>query len=231
MAKKDVTKKNKDNGVSKESKNLKKQNVSKPSNKKDLKRKDITKTLEKEDLKKKEVKKQTIERAKRDLHFEQSDGADEFSKLAKIVLIVTLIIVVFYFITTFVTRKANAIRTVRNIKNDEKAEIQYDSLIIGSMLKIDGSYYVLIEKDGDEKLAEYQTLLQTIAANDEAPKVYTANLTDSFNKNYLASESNYESDLSKFKVSGTTLVKVSDHKIESTYDNYEAIVKELEGLK
>ena len=99
------------------------------------------------------------------------------------------------------------------------------------MLKIDGKFYVLIEKDGDEKLTEYETSIQTIKANDEAPKIYTANLTDSFNKIYLSEESNYDSDLTKFKVSGTTLVKISDHKIEKTYDKYEDIKGELEKLQ
>ena len=175
--------------------------------------------------------KETIERERRELHFEKKDSGDELSKLVKIVLLVTAIIIVFYFITTFVTRKANAINTVKKIKTNDKAEIQYENLIIGSMLKIDGKFYVLIEKDGDEKLTEYETSIQTIKANDEAPKIYTANLTDSFNKIYLSEESNYDSDLTKFKVSGTTLVKISDHKIEKTYDKYEDIKGELEKLQ
>ena len=179
----------------------------------------------------KEIKKNNIEKARKELHFEKNDSSDEITKLAKIVLLVTVIIIVFYFITTFVTRKANAIKTVRNLKSDEKAEIQYDSLIIGSMLKIDGDYYVLIEKDDDEKLTEYQTLLQTIAANDEAPKIYTANLSNSFNKKYLADESNYDSDLTNFRVKGTTLIKIANHKIETTYDNYDDIKGKLDELQ
>ncbi|MBR3198867.1 MAG: hypothetical protein IKG27_02495 [Bacilli bacterium] len=178
-----------------------------------------------------EEKKQTIEKVRRDLHFEKNDSGDELSKLAKIVFIVTAIIIVFYFITTFVTRKANAINTVKKLKTDNKAEIQYESIIIGSMLKIDGNYYVLIENNDDEKIDEYRTAVQTIKANDEAPKIYRANLSNSFNKSYLAKESDYNSDLSKFKVKGTTLIKVSDHKIEKTYDAYDDIKGELDKLQ
>lgn len=179
----------------------------------------------------KHVKKKTIEKAKRELHFENSDDANEISKLIKIVLFVTAIMIVFYFVTTIVTKKANAIRTVRNIVNKEKAEIQYDSVIIGSMLKMDGSYYVLIEKEDDDSLSEYKTLLQTISANDEAPKIYTANLSDSFNSIYLGEESNYSSDLTVFKVKGTTLVEISDHEIKNTYDTYDSISNKLGEFK
>ena len=232
MAKNNTTKKNNSGKkkttsvqAKKQVKDMKKEKVSeevKNTSQKSVKSKTATKA---------DVKKQTLEKARRELHFEKNNSSDEFSNLVKVVLIVTAIIIVFYFITTFVTRKANAVRTVRNLKTNEKAEIQYDSLIIGSMLNLDGSYYVLIEKDDDAKLTEYQTLLQTIAANDEAPKIYTANLTDSFNKVYLADEHNYDSDLTKFKVTGTVLVKVNDHKIDLTYDNYDDIVKKLEELK
>lgn len=218
--------------------NTKKNKKKKVNNEKNFKQEAAVVSEEKVDevnLKEKqkvnEDKKETIERVRRELHFEKNDSGDELSKLVKIVLLVTAIIIVFYFITTFVTRKANAINTVKKIKTNDKAEIQYESLIIGSMLKIDGKFYVLIEKDGDEKLTEYETSIQTIKANDEAPKIYTANLTDSFNKTYLSEESNYDSDLTKFKVNGTTLVKISDHKIEKTYDKYEDIKGELEKLQ
>ncbi len=218
--------------------NTKKNKKKKVNNEKNFKQEAAVVSEEKVDevsLKEKqkvnEDKKETIERVRRELHFEKNDSGDELSKLVKIVLLVTAIIIVFYFITTFVTRKANAINTVKKIKTNDKAEIQYENLIIGSMLKIDGKFYVLIEKDGDEKLTEYETSIQTIKANDEAPKIYTANLTDSFNKIYLSEESNYDSDLTKFKVSGTTLVKISDHKIEKTYDKYEDIKGELEKLQ
>lgn len=218
--------------------NTKKNKKKKVNNEKNFKQEAAVVSEEKVDevsLKEKqkvnEDKKETIERVRRELHFEKNDSGDELSKLVKIVLLVTAIIIVFYFITTFVTRKANAINTVKKIKTNDKAEIQYENLIIGSMLKIDGKFYVLIEKDGDEKLTEYETSIQTIKANDEAPKIYTANLTDSFNKTYLSEESNYDSDLTKFKVNGTTLVKISDHKIEKTYDKYEDIKGELEKLQ
>lgn len=178
----------------------------------------------------KEIKKQTIDKARKNLIYSKNDSSDEITKLVKIIIIVTAIMGVFYLVTVFVTRKADAVKTASGRKS-EKAVIQYDSIIIGSMLKIDGSYYVLIKDEKDNKSSEYDTLLQMIAANDEASKVYTANLTESFNHKYLGKEKNYDSDLSKFTVTGTTLVKIEDHNIKDTYDTYESIKEELENLK
>ncbi len=190
-----------------------------------------TKEIRKINYREREDKKKTIAKARRELHFDKSEGSDEITKLIKIVLIVVAIMLIFYGVTTIVTRKANAVKTVRSISSDEKAEIQYDSLIIGSMLNIDGNYYVLIKKSDDDKLSEYETLIQVIKANEEAPKIYIANLDDSFNNQYLGEDGNYDSDLSKFKVKGTTLVKISDHNIDETYDNYDDIKAKLEELE
>ncbi len=177
--------------------------------------------------KKVEAKRNTINKAKRELVYADS-GENEVAKLIKVVLIVTAVIIVFYFVTSFVTKKANSIKSE---KSKQKATIQYDSLIIGSMLNKDGEYYVLIEKDDDEHLSEYSTSIQMIGINENAPKVYTANLTDSFNSGYLSNEANYDSDLTKFKVKDTTLLKVNNHQIEETFDNYDAIKSKLESLQ
>lgn len=171
-------------------------------------------------------KKKTIERVRRDLIYSQNDSSDEISKLARIVLIVTAILVLFYGITVFVTRRVNAVKTAKLGKSDEKSEIQYDSILIGTMFNIEGRHFVLIYSEDDEHYEEYNNLLKTIEVNDEAPKVYKAILDESFNKMYLASESNYDSDLSKFKVKGTTLVEI-DGDIKSTYDDYDSIKNKL----
>lgn len=177
----------------------------------------------------KEEKKQTISKARKELVFAES-GNDEVVKLVKVVLLVTAVMIVFYFVTSFVTRKANAKKVAQKSKA-EKTVIQYENIIIGSMLNKDGEYYVLIEKDDDDNLSEYDTLVQTISVNDEAPKIYKANLTDIFNKMYLSDENNYDSNLSNFKVKGTTLIKVSDHSISETYDNHDSIKSKLDELK
>ena len=147
----------------------------------------------------KKNKKKAINDARRKLNYEKTTDGEEISKLIKIILIVTAVMVVFYGITVVVTKKASE---VSQEQNSAKTEIQYDNIVIGSMLKIDGSFYVLIEDEDDQRLSEYETLKQTIAANPDAPTIYIAHLSDGFNSKYLGEESNYSSDMTKFKVTG-----------------------------
>ena len=212
----------------KKTSNNKEKNASSKKNEKKLEIKNTKNENQKEKVNNKsnELKKKTIEKARGNLIYSNSSESNEISKLIKIVLIVTLVMIVFYFVTVVVTKKANEVKD-----SNSKATIQYDNIMIGYMLKIDGSYYVLIKDNDDKLLNEYETLVSTVGSNDDAPKVYGANLNDSFNKNYLSGESNYDSNLNNFKVKGTTLVKVKDHKIDSTFDDHDSIVSELESLK
>lgn len=195
-------------------------NVSKKNvNEKEVKEENIT-------LDNKE-KKENLKQARKQLYYENNSSSDELSKLIKIVLAVTAIIIVFYGITVVVTKKA---KEAAEEKNKEAVEIQYDSIMIGSMLNIDGSFYVLIMDSDDIKSSEYSTFIQTIKANDDAPTIYTADLSSGFNKKYLADESNYDSNMDTFKVKGTTLIKIDDHEIKSVYDNYDDIIKKLDEL-
>lgn len=179
------------------------------------------------EIKKQKEKKENIKQARKQLYYNENNDSNELSKLIKIVLIVTAIIVVFYGVTVVVTNKA---KEAAEEENKEATEIQYDSIVIGSMLNINGTFYVLIEDQDDIRLNEYTTLIQTISASEDAPKIYTADLSSSFNENYLSDKTNYDSDMSKFRVKGTTLVRVSDHEITDVYDNHDSIVDELNSL-
>ena len=179
------------------------------------------------EIKKQKEKKENIKQARKQLYYNENNDSNELSKLIKIVLIVTAIIVVFYGVTVVVTNKA---KEAAEEENKEATEIQYDSIVIGSMLNINGTFYVLIEDQDDIRLNEYTTLIQTISASEDAPKIYTADLSSSFNEHYFSDKTNYDSDMSKFRVKGTTLVRVSDHEITDVYDNHDSIVDELNSL-
>ncbi len=214
-------------------KSNKKSNSEKIENKVKKEEKELKKDIKKvkkevSEAKEKRVKDKTIKEARREMHYASNNEDDEFKKLIRIILIVTAVMIVFYGITVLVTQKSN--KSSAN-KNENTVKIQYDNIVIGSMLNIDGNFYVLIEDAKDSHLNEYNTLLQSIKANDDAPKVYIADLSDSFNKKYLSDESDYTSEISNFKVKGTTLVKIEDHKIVDTYDDYDAIYSKLSDLE
>lgn len=157
----------------------------------------------------------------------------ELVKLIKIVAIVTAVMLVFYLITLVATNKADEVNNENKETEEQetKTAIQYDYIMIGTMLNKEGTYYVLIEEDGDNRLSEYDTLIQTAGANEDAPSIYKANLTDSFNKGYLSKEANYDVDnISDFRVTGTTLVKVVDGSIDEVFDTYDTIKNKLTEL-
>lgn len=158
---------------------------------------------------------------------------NEIIRLVKIVLIVTAIFAVFYVVTLLVTKKSDEVKHDREQENKtvEKAEIQYENIMIGTMLNENGTSYVLILETDDNRSEEYESLIETIKSNEDAPNIYKANLTDSFNKTYLGKEENYYvSDISEFRVKGTTLVKIGDGKVDAVFDNYDAIKNKLTEL-
>ncbi len=169
---------------------------------------------------------------KPEIYEANTNPKNEAIKLLKIVLIVTGVMVIFYGITLIVNDKSSEIIDKQKEENGltQTADIQYENIMIGSMLNYKGTYYVLIEKADDNRLAEYEAIITTIKSSEDAPSIYKANLTDSFNKDYLGKEKNYSEDLSKFVVIGTTLVKVKDGKIAATYDEHETIKKALDDL-
>ena len=221
---------NKKNNTQKKNEAVKTTNTKKPVKKntkaENANIKEEDKEVEKESKIEKE-KKANLKQARKQLYYSNNAEPDEFSKLIKIVLIVTAIIVVFYGVTVVVTEKASE---ATKEANKEEAEIQYDSIMIGSMLNINGSFYVLIEDADDIRLSEYTTMIQTIKANDDAPTIYTADLSSGFNASYLSDKSSYDSNMESFKVTGTTLVRIEDHEIQDVYDNYDDIIDKLNEL-
>lgn len=193
------------------------------------------KTTKVENKNKKEIKNEKVN-TKQDKNIQDESNTkdtNEFKRLLKIILIVTAIFALFYIVTIIVTQKSDEVKIEREKENKEteKAEIQYENIIIGTMLNKSGTYYVLIEDADDNRTDEYDSLVDTIKSNEDSSNIYKANLTDSFNKTYLGKEENYYvSDITDFKVKGTTLVKISDGKIDSVYDNYDAIKNKLTEL-
>lgn len=182
---------------------------------------------------KKTNKKENKNNRKKSKEEQNTDSSsNEMIKLLKIVLIVTAIMLLFYGITLLVTNKADEkLDNQQQEQTPSETPIQYENIMIGSLLNHNGTYYVLIEKDDDNRLAEYDSLIGTIKASEDAPTIYKANLTDSFNKNYLGKEANYYvDDIAEFKVTGTTLVKVQDGKIVSVHDNHDDIKNKLTEL-
>ncbi len=186
----------------------------------------------------KKTKVESVKATKTPLHkkIETSTNNNELVRLVKIIVIITVIMALIYVVTMIATKKADEVKKddTSTSKKTTKTEIQYDNIMIGTMLNKSGTYYVLIEEDkkDDQRIGEYDQLVTTIKNKEGAIKIYKVDLTDAFNKVYKAKESNYYVDnISDFKVTGTTLLKIEDAKVVTAFDDYDGIKNELNNLK
>ncbi len=153
----------------------------------------------------------------------QTAESTEYKKLITIIGIITVVFLLFYLITSLLTKD-----NLDNIfKNDlEATEIQYDEIIIGTMFNKDGKYYVLLQEKNDPYQEIFDSYITTIRGGKD--KIYTVDLTNALNKRYLSEENSY--DENNFKVKGTLLLEIENHKIKKHYDTKDDIYNELKEL-
>ncbi len=155
-------------------------------------------------------KKKNIKNTKKS---EYSDD-NEVSKLIKLVIVVTLIVFVFYGITVLVNKK------IEEDQTEQPATIQYDEILIGNSLKQpNDDYYVMIYDDEDYDVNLYGTYLSIYSQKDEAIRIYKSQLNNPINQRFKAEKSNLDvTDISDLKIKSSTLLKISDGKIEEAYE-------------
>lgn len=151
---------------------------------------------------------------------------DELRKLIYIVIGAALVFTLFYGMTYLINK---------NRKNETKivpATIQYDEIIIGQLLtRNEDEYYVLITSKDDQYNNLYSYYKINYETKENSIKIYTSNLDDIFNKKYISETSNIKvSAVDELRLSGTTLIKVKNHSIESYYEGKDAISAHFDEL-
>lgn len=163
----------------------------------------------------------------------QTEEQAEIMRFVKILIIVLILILgVYLFTRIFVTK---------DLFNEKKendtvisGEIDYSKTIIGSMLnKPEDEYYVLIYDKEDIKSVYYGGLITTYARNENALKVYYADLSNELNKKYVTTSDKEvnTTSLENFKVKNLALIKIKDGKITSSSTNEDDIAEELKYVK
>ncbi len=157
--------------------------------------------------------------------------SDELMKLVKIVLIVVVIIIIFYGITVLMTKNKKE-KTDNNVNNTTPAIIQYDEIMLGTLFRQPrDEYYVLIQKEDDPYNSLFQSYITTYGSKTDSLKVYTANLDSVFNAYYVSEKSNLKTDnISEFRVSDISLIKVKEKAVVESYEGLEEIEKALKEL-
>ncbi len=155
------------------------------------------------------------------------NNENEMANFIKLIVIVGVIFALFYLLTAYINRE----ETTTEDTPTQKETIQYDEILVGNMFKQSASnYYLLIEDVEDKNVMTYVAYLNNYATLEGSIKVYKAILNSSLNKQYLADESNITNDITKFKVSKTTLLEISKGKIVKSYEKHEDILELLKKI-
>lgn len=148
---------------------------------------------------------------------------NEMSKLIILILIVAAVFVVFYIITLFVTKED---KDSNSTEQSYEATIQYEKILAGNILSQKPSeYYVLVYFSDDQYVPLYENYLTyyTMVKEDAVP-YYTVDMDDVFNNEFVSEESNLNVSVAKdFKFKQTTLLRIIDGKVISTYETKDDI--------
>lgn len=154
---------------------------------------------------------------------------NEIKKFIQLILIVTVIFGIFYLLTILINKKDKETNNEKD--NTSEVSIQYDEILIGNIFNQNNdNYYVLIEDVEDVNVSVYHAYLSLYSQVEDAKRVYTAILNNTFNNKYFGEESNISNDITKFKVSKTTLLEISKGKIVKSYEKDEDITKILKEI-
>ena len=154
---------------------------------------------------------------------------NEMSKLIILILVVALVFALFYVITLFVTKKDSG-STTNEGENDTQVSIQYEKILASNIFtQKNNEYYVLVYFSDDNYLDLYKSYLSYYRTSIEgAVPYYLVDMSDVFNKSFIAEKSNLNvSNIKELKFSQTALLRLRDNKIISTYEGNEQITGKL----
>ena len=149
----------------------------------------------------------TAKKSRKRIKEEKYYNEDENDVKRLIIIVVGLIIaiVLIYFLTRIFVTKDLFHKEETN--NYTAGQVNYNTTLIGAMFnKPESEYYVMILDNSKSDSVYYTGLMSNYTKNEDALKVYLADLSQEFNKKYLSDKANLKTnDLSQFKVSGPTL--------------------------
>ncbi len=137
----------------------------------------------------------------------------DLSKVIYIIVGVLVVFGLFYLITLFVLDRD----TSSKVETPE-AEISLDTTIVGRSLSMpEKKYYVLFyDNDNEEVSEEYSSIITdyTYSTDDSRVKLYTVDMSDGLNKNFVKEESNSNPEkASDIAIKGTTLMVIEEGKV------------------
>lgn len=165
-----------------------------------------------------------IKREKKEVSQLFSDDKEVYN-VFKIALGVILFLALSYLIVNAFKGNLN----IFNKNNITTEEIDSTMVMVGTMLnKSENEYYVLAYDMNDDTNPYYDALVGNYSGEKT---LYKLDLSSGFNSNYVGKESNITTDLTKFKLSGPTLLVIKGNIITASYTKEEDITKHLNSEK
>lgn len=156
-----------------------------------------------------------------------NENQQEIIRFLKILLLIVAFLGIIYVFTQKVINKETNIN-----KSITKGTINYDKIILGTLLNQNYDEYYVFVYDGNSKDAIYYSALIDLYRNQkDSIKIYWADLNNHLNKKFIANNekeiNKNAKNLNELKVGDYTLIKVSNKKIVKYIDTIESTKKEL----
>lgn len=172
---------------------------------------------------KKKDNKENIKNVKKQI--EKNEVLGDAKKIIIITISVLVFIGIFYLLTVFILGKDDV-----NNDNDNEVEIQFDEILIGTSFSLnDDEYYVLYyETDDDDVSFDLNSVISSYRSADKDLYLYTVDMSNALNSQFSSEKSNTTaSKASELQISGPTLIKFSDGKIDKYIEGIDDITDTL----
>ena len=138
---------------------------------------------------------------------------NQLKQLIILIVVIVAILGVVYLVSVLFEKKDYSSIFDNSL---DSSEIQYDEILVGTMLKQkDSSYYVLVMDDTDPYYDVLTKYIENYRKLEYTDKIYTVLLNNVLNKNAKSDKT----DVSNLKFSGTTLVKMENGTIRNVYSD------------
>lgn len=176
--------------------------------------------------KKQEKQTKKIKQQKNVIYEAETSNNYELKKLFIFIAVIAILFGLFYIITLFIDKDDKT----TNKREQNAAVIQYDEIILGTLLtQPNDSYYVLIAKEDSN--STYTTYTSQYKTKDGALRIYTSDLDSPFNKMYVSDDSNFDiNNVSELRIKEDTLIKVENHELVEYFEGKTDIIGELQAL-
>ena len=140
-----------------------------------------------------------------------------------------MVIFALFYLITYAIQK---IPKKQGVLNTDTNPIQYDEILISKLFKQSNTeYYVLITTEDDPDLTVYNEYISQYKEMSDSIRFYTANLDDTFNRNFRSDTSNLNVEtIDNFKVKESSLVHIQNHKVIESFEGRSAIKEKLADL-